>query len=97
MFELEGDLCPFLRDAAVFEGIGKLVLLANTHEELRLREKLLEAHTGLLGCGGPRGGIDVGGEVWLAGSLVGVRAGGVMPIRHKRATVAPRKLFVARV
>ena len=77
MFELEGHFRPFLRDAAVFEGVGKLIFLANAHQKLRLREELFAAHTGLLARSGERGEIDVGSEVLLAGGLVRVGAGRV--------------------
>ena len=42
MLELEGYLRSFLRDAAIFEGIGKLILLSNAHQELRLGEELFD-------------------------------------------------------
>ena len=61
MFELESYLRLFLRDAAIFEGVGKLILLANAHQELRLREEIFARHTGLLTLGCQRGEIDVGG------------------------------------
>ena len=74
MFELESHLHPFLREAAVFEGVGKLISLANAHQKLRLREELFDLHPGLLARSRERGEIDVGGEVLLAGSLVGIGA-----------------------
>ena len=46
---------------------------------------------------GERGEIHVGGEVLLAGSQVGVGAGGVLAIRHERAAEATRELLVTRV
>src|SRR5882762_533245 len=97
MFQLERHLRPFLRDAAVFERVGKLISLANAHQELRLREEPFDLQTGLLACSGERGEIDVGGEVLLARGLVRVRTRRVMPIRHERSAVATRELFVARV
>src|ERR1035438_2392346 len=97
MLKLEGHFRALLRNAAVFKRVGKLISLANAHQELRLREELFDTHTGLLACSGERGEIDVGGEVLLAGRLVGVGAGGVLAIRHERAAVATRELLVARV
>ncbi len=94
VFELERHFRSLLRDAAVFEGVGKLIPFANAHQELRLREQFFTLHAGLLAGSGERGEIDVGGEVLLAGSLVGVGAGGVLAIRHERAAVATRELFV---
>ncbi len=86
-----------MRDAAVFEGVGKLITLADAHQELRLREELFDLQTGLLACSGERGEIHVGGEVLLAGGLIRVRARRVMPIRHERPAVATCELFAARV
>ena len=97
MLELERHFRPFLRDAAVFEGVGKLIFLANAHQKLRLREELFGPHPGLLARGGERGEIDVGGEVLLAGGLVRIGAGRVLAIRHERAAVATRQLLIARV
>ena len=34
MFELEGNFGAFLRQTAVFEGVGKLIGLADLHQEL---------------------------------------------------------------
>ncbi len=97
MFELQGHLRPFLRGAAVFKCVGKLISLADAHKKLRLCKQLFRAHTGLLARLGERSEIYVGGEVLLAGSLVRVRTGGVMSIRHERAAVATRELLVAGV
>ena len=97
MFELKRNFRALLRDAAVFEGVGELIFLANAHQKLRLREQLLDPHAGLLAGSGERGEIDVGGEILLARSLVGVEAGGVLAIRHERAAMANRELFVAGV
>ena len=97
MFELEGHFRSFLRDAAVFEGVGELSCLADAHQKLRLREELLALHTGLLACSGERGEIYVGGEVLLAGGLIGVGTGVVTAICHERAAVATGELLVARV
>ena len=36
MFELKSDFGALLRDAAVLEGVGKLIRLSNSHQELRL-------------------------------------------------------------
>ena len=97
MFELERHFCSLLRDAAVFESVGELIFLAYAHQELRLREQLFTPHAGLLAGSGERGEIDVGGEVLLTRSLIGVGAGGVMAIRHERAAMAACELFVAGV
>jgi len=97
VFELEGHFRPFLRDAAVLEGVGKLICLANAHQKLRLCEELFTLHTGLLAYSGERGEIYVGGEVLLAGGLIGVGTGIVTAICHERAAVAARELLVARV
>ena len=52
-------------------------------------------HAGLLAPSGERGEIHVGSEVLLAGRLVGVRADGVMAIRHERAAESTGELLVA--
>src|ERR1700692_1143247 len=39
----------------------------------------------------------MGGKILLTRGLIGVGAGGMIPIRHERAAVTPRELFVARV
>ncbi len=97
MFKLQRHFRPFLRGATVFEGIGKLVFLANPHQELRLREEFFAVHPGLLAPRGERGEVDVGREILLAGGLVRIGTGGVMAIRHERATVATRQLLIAGV
>ena len=78
MFELEGDLGAFLGQAAVFEGVGKLVGLADAQQKLRLRDELLRGQAVLFRGGGERGEVDVGGDVLLAGSFVGVGADRVL-------------------
>jgi len=55
VFELERHFRPFLREAAVFEGVGKLISLANAHQKLRLREELFDLHSGMLARRGERG------------------------------------------
>ena len=72
MFQLEGHFRSLLRDAAIFEGVGKLISLADAHQELRLREELFAPACRLARSRGEGSEIDVGGQVLLAGSLVGV-------------------------
>src|SRR5258708_27182097 len=97
MFELKRHLRQLLREPAVFECIGKLISLANAHQKLRLRKQFLDPHARSHAPSRKRGEVDVGGEVLLARRLVRIGASRVMPIRHERASVAPRKLVVALV
>src|SRR5260370_11437 len=97
MVAVEGILRPSLRHVAILESVRKLVSLANAHQKLGLRKQLLDLHPHLFARPGDRGEIDVCGEILLAGSLVGVGASGMTPIRHERAAVATRELFVPRV
>ena len=51
MLELQGNFRQLLREAAIFEGVGKLSFLADAHQELRLRAETFTAHSGrLTGC-----------------------------------------------
>src|ERR1700728_2774795 len=97
MFELQGDLRPLLRDAAVVKGVGKLSSLPNPHQELRLRQKLFAAHPATFARSREPGEIDMDRQILLAGSLVGVEPGGVIPVRDQRPAVPTGKLLVARV
>src|SRR5208283_5966143 len=97
MLKLKRHFGSFLRDAAVFEGIGKLVFLANPYQKLRLRAEFFAAHPGPLAPSGECGEINVGREVLLAGGLVGIGTRGMMAIRHEGATMTTRQLLVAGV
>src|SRR5580658_2197753 len=97
VLKLEGYSRSLLRDVAILEGVGKLITLANAHQELRLRAEFFAAHTSLLARAAERGEIDMGGEVLLTGSLVGIGTGGVMAIRHERTSVTACELLLARV
>jgi len=97
MFELQGDLGALLREETVGEGVGKLVLLSDAHQELRLRAEALALHTGPVAGSGQRGEIDVRGEVLLTGSLIRIAAGGMMAVSHERAAAAASELLVAGV
>src|ERR1017187_3984651 len=97
MLELQRQLRPFLRDAAVFESVGELVSLANAHQKLRLRAELLDPHSRLRAGGGQGGEIDMGGEVLLARSLVGIGTCRIMAVRHESTAMATSELLVAGV
>ena len=62
MLKLQGDFRPFLGDATVLEGVGKLISLANPHEELRLCKQPFAAHAAPFAGGGERGEIDMGSK-----------------------------------
>src|SRR5271157_3566311 len=87
MFQLQRHFRPFLRNAAVFEGIGKLIPFANAEQKLRLGEEGLTARTNFFTGGCESSEIDVGGEILLAGSLVRIGAGRMMTISHEGSAV----------
>src|ERR1700678_1802119 len=97
MLKLKRDLCPFLRDAAVFEGVGELICLADPKQKLRLCYQAFATHAGMLASGGERSEIDMSRKVLFAGSLIRVGTGGVPAVCHKRAAIATGELLVARV
>src|ERR1017187_5120453 len=97
MLELQRQLRPFLRDAAVFESVGELVSLANAHQKLRLRAEVLDPHSRLRAGGGERGEIDVGSEVLLARGLVGIGACRMMAVGHESTAMSTGELLVAGV
>src|ERR1700674_624815 len=52
VFHLQSNFCPLLRQAAILEGVGELIVLADSQQKLRLREQGLDLHSALLRCGG---------------------------------------------
>jgi len=97
MLELKRDLGAFLRHPAVLEGIGKLICFANAHQELRLSCEFVCVHSSFFGSSGEGGEVDVGGDVLLAGGLVGIGADGVLANRFDCAAMTSGELFVARI
>ena len=97
VFELEGELGTFLREAAIFEGVGEIVGLADAHEEFGLGDESVVAQSGGLGLVAECGEVYVGGDVLIAGSRVGIGRGGVLAIGHYGVEVASGELFFAGV
>ena len=97
MFELQGDFRAFLRQAAVFEGIGELVRLADAHQKLRLGNQFLRPHPVFLRGGGERGEVYIGGDVLFAGSFIWIGAEGVPAQCFQGSSMAAGELFFAGV
>lgn len=73
MVDLQGDFGALLRKAAGLEGVGKLGLLTDTEEQLRLGDEA-ERLEATRFCHVLKGGeVNVGGDVLLAGGFVGIR------------------------
>jgi hypothetical protein len=70
VLELQRDFRSFLRQAAFFKSISKLISFANAHQELGLSDKFVGLHAVFLSGGGERGEVYVGGDVLLAGSFI---------------------------
>src|SRR5271169_3765452 len=75
VLELESHFGALLRQAAFFEGVGKLRLLADTHQKLRLRDETFGAQSGLFGGCGKSREVYVRGQILLSRSLISVGAG----------------------
>ena len=82
MFQLQSDLGALLGHTAVFEGVGKLIALSDSHHELGLGEKPLCLHAIFFRRGRERGEVDVRREVLVARGFVGIRSDGVLAICH---------------
>ena len=74
MLELQGDFGTLLRQTAFFEGVGELILLADAHQELRLREQRLNLHSLQFRSASQGGEVHVSRDVLFAGSFVRIRA-----------------------
>jgi len=90
MLELQRDFRTLLRQAAFFEGVGKLVGFANAHQELRLRNKPVRLHTILFGGSGERSEIYVSSNVLLSGRFIGTPADRMLANRLQRSAMATR-------
>ena len=89
VLELKCNLGSFLRQSAFFEGIGKLIVLADSQQKLRLRQQGLDLHSALLGCRGQGGEIHVRGDVLFSRRFVRIRTLRVLAIGSDRAAMPP--------
>src|SRR3979411_3139582 len=97
MLELQRHLGALLRQAAFFEGVGKLIGLADAHQELRLRTESLRPHAVEFRGSGEGGEVNIGGNVLFTGSFVGADADGMLPKSFHCAAMAARELFFSRI
>ena len=97
MLELQSDFGPLLRQAAIFESIGKLIRLSDSHQKLRLGQKRLRLHAILFRRRGQRREVHVRREVLLTRGCIGIGSGRVLTVCHQGPTMAPAKLLRARV
>src|ERR1700716_902166 len=97
MLKLQRHFGALLRQAAFLEGVGKLIGLADAHQELRLRAEFLRVHAVPFGDGRKGGEVYIGGDVLFTGSIVGTGADRVLPKSLHCAAMAARKLFFSGV
>src|SRR5947209_3811422 len=97
MFELQSDLGALLWPAAFFEGIRELILLADSHQKLRLREQRLRLHAILPSRVSKRCKVDVCGEVLLSRRFVGSGAHRMFAKSDDCAPMTSGELLLARI
>ena len=95
MLELQRDFSALLRQPAFFECIGKLILLSNSHQELRLREQWLDPQAVLFPGSSERSAIHVRSDVLFTRSFVGASTYRMLSISGKRTAMTSCKLLLA--
>jgi len=73
VLQLQSYLGAFLWQSAFLEGIGELIVLADSHQKLRLREQRLRAHSMFFGCGRKCSEVHVGRYVLFSRCYVRIR------------------------
>jgi len=97
VLELQSDFGALLRQAALFENVRKLIVLANSHQKLRLGQQGLRFHAILFQRRGQRCEVHVRRDVLLAWGLVRIGSGGVVTICHQSSAMPARKLLLTSI
>src|SRR5579863_8681755 len=74
MLELQRDLGALLRNAALFEGVSKLVRFSDSQKKLGLSHKIVGLHAVPFGGSGQCGEVYIGSDVLFAGGFIGIFA-----------------------